>query len=335
MKTREFLKFYTAVILALLVSACATPQVPQFKYLAQQDGYHEELYVNRLGLKLFNRYWHPVKGDTPKAVVMIIHGTALHSGVYHELGENLAQQGYLVHGVDLQGWGQSESLGARGYIESYDDYSRDLMSLVNRHRMAYPDVPVFAIGESLGGAVAVYAYLKYNVGFDGIITSAIGYKPNPELIGIRAPELVNKLNQTMGEMWGNLFPSWPMINADIGIRAVIENDNLQDQLLNDPYVTHSWLPASYISALVDASDYIDENLERFDIPVLLLHGNDDTLVPLASSKEIYNRVKTSNKTLKVYQSPHAVLLEGDKDYAFEDISLWLSQQSSDNYVAKR
>lgn len=337
MKFRDFYRSILLLTMLLGIAACATTPIPPAQYLAQQDSYHEEINVNRQGLKLFSRFWHPIdlsqdvaNPTQPKGIVMIIHGTSLHSGLYGKLGKTLADEGFLVQGIDLQGWGQSQSKGAKGFVTSFDDYVLDVSTYINRFKLDYPAAPIYLVGESLGGTVAVYGSLKHQLAINGIITSGVGYKPNPALLGIRAPGFINNMNQTMGEMWGGVFPNWPAVPSDIGIRTVIEDDTLQDKLLNDPHVTHGWLPAAYITALISASDYISENLEALDTPILLLHGEHDSLIPLESSKEIYQHASSSDKTLKVYNSEHAVLLEPEHVQAVKDIKHWLNERVTDN-----
>jgi esterase/lipase len=115
----------------------------------------------------------------------------------------------------------------------------------------------------------------------------------------------------MGAVFGGMLPGWPLVHADLGIWTVIENEQLQAKLLNDPLVAHDWLPVSYVSSIVAANEYIDTHLEQLDIP-LLLHGERDMLIPISSSQEILEGAITHNKSLKIYDSPHTVLIEDQK-----------------------
>jgi len=307
---------------------CTTAAKQDAPAVIQTSAYSEEIITNRQGLRLFARTWNPVV--PAKANVVILHGTALHGGVYEPVAKRLNEAGIRVYTLDLQGWGRSEGKGGHGYVEKFEDYSKDVFEVLNSLRMRYPGTPNYLMGESLGGAVALYGVLKEDLWFDGIITSAAGYKPRPALLGIRTPGFVNSVALTTAQWWGKGVPKAPVAEADLGIRLVVENRQLQNKLLDDPYVTHSWLPAAYVSTLVDATDYIDKNLPNFKLPILLLHGKSDMLVPPESSQEVFDRVASSTKEIRFYDSPHAVLLERANEEALMDVIEFINTNRPQN-----
>ena len=85
---------------------------------------------------------------------------------------------------------------------------------------------------------------------------------------------------------------------------------------------------------MDASDFIEDNLAFFDRPILLLHGDRDVLVPLSSSREVFQKVNSSVKSLRVYDSPHTVLLERSSALAVHDIILFLNKLAPPQVVAQ-
>lgn len=323
--------FTLSLLAALTLGGCAaTPPAPQ-DALIENSHYSEEYFFNQQGLKLFARTWNP--SGSARGNIVILHGTALHSGVYAPVAEQLTAAGYRVFAYDMQGWGRSEGKGADGYVDNFDDYAKDLYRVLNKMKTRYPDTPNFVMGESLGGAVAMYGVLKKHLWFDGVITSAAGYKANPEVLGLRAPGFINDVNMTLAKWWGQGAPNAPILEADTGIRMVVENDALQDSLLADPDVSHGWLPAAYGSSLVEASDYIDAHLGEMKLPILLMHGKRDMLVPVSSSQEIYERAPSALKRLEIYDSPHTVLLENARDQAIGDVVRFLNEATSSGLVA--
>src|SRR5947207_15697829 len=67
------------------------------------------------GLTLYEQAWLPE--GTPRAVVVIVHGYAEHSGRYQHVGEALAARGYAVETLDLRGHGRST--GDRAIVRSF------------------------------------------------------------------------------------------------------------------------------------------------------------------------------------------------------------------------
>ena len=76
-------------------------------------------------LTLFQQWWLP--SDNPKAVLMIIHGIAEHSGRYAHVGNFFAAQNIAVTSFDLRGHGKSE--GKKAYVSSFDLYLDDVNEL--------------------------------------------------------------------------------------------------------------------------------------------------------------------------------------------------------------
>src|SRR4051794_36907686 len=70
-------------------------------------------------MRVFYQWWRPEYRDV-RAAVLLVHGFKDHSTRYLELGNRLAQHGYVVYGFDLRGYGSSA--GRRGYVESFDEY---------------------------------------------------------------------------------------------------------------------------------------------------------------------------------------------------------------------
>ena len=59
------------------------------------------------------RIWAP---DEPRACVQIIHGMAEHIERYHDFAMFLAENGFLVYGMDLPGHGKSVGRISRSVI---------------------------------------------------------------------------------------------------------------------------------------------------------------------------------------------------------------------------
>ena len=122
-----------AVICALLgLAACTAipPASPLPAQYAVYPGATPGLLKTADGLTLFSQWWKP-KADAPRAVVILLHGTAAHAGVYAPWAEYLTSQGYALFAFDLRGWGQSQGFGRRAFVRSHEDYVDDL-SLADR-----------------------------------------------------------------------------------------------------------------------------------------------------------------------------------------------------------
>jgi non-heme chloroperoxidase len=61
-----------------------------------------------------------------------------------------------------------------------------------------------------------------------------------------------------------------------------------------------------------------EDLKKFDVPTLVLHGDDDQIVPIADSAMLSSKL-IKNATLKVYEGASHGMCTTLKDRVSEDI----------------
>jgi non-heme chloroperoxidase len=65
-------------------------------------------------------------------------------------------------------------------------------------------------------------------------------------------------------------------------------------------------PASYFCIKAFSETDLTEDLKKFDVPTLVLHGDDDQIVPIADSALLSSKI-IKNATLKVYPgAPHGM-----------------------------
>jgi len=134
---------------------------------------------------IFWRSWTPE--DVPaRAVIVLVHGLGEHSGRYAHVVARLVGEGYAVHTADHRGHGRSD--GPRALIENMDYVVADVDTLVDRAVAAEPGVPVFMLGHSMGGLIALRYALAHQDRLAGLILSAalaqLEAVPRPlELVG--------------------------------------------------------------------------------------------------------------------------------------------------------
>lgn len=73
---------------------------------------------------------------------------------------------------------------------------------------------------------------------------------------------------------------------------------------------------------------------QVSLPLLILHGEADTVTDPSVSKALYEKAKSLDKKLKLYKDAYHSLLEGEPDAmivrVFDDILSWLDEHSSIN-----
>lgn len=280
-------------------------------------------YTTPDGFHLFAQWW-PV--ESPRAVVLLVHGTALHSGFYSPFAEHLQTEGYAVGAVDLRGWGQSDRQGkVRGYVGNYDEYVTDLRMLANDAKRRYPHSKVYLMGESLGGTVVLLAHIERAVVADGLILNAPAVWGNPGIMGWHPPHTLAAPIMWGGKALGQTFPELPLLpiyKPFVGF--VLFDAEAQKRFLDDPNNTHTWLPAKYVDSLYNAMLKVRENVKNVRIPMLIMQGTKDNLIPVDSSEFLCQRSNSSDRTLAIYEGmSHATLHDYGREAVWGDITNWL------------
>src|SRR5438067_8664882 len=101
--------------------------------------------------RLASRVWEAVD---PKAIVVIAHGYAEHSGRYDHVGTALAEAGFSTWALDHFGHGRSQG-DDRGNVGDIENAIADMDEFVSLASASNPGLAVFLIGHSMGGMLAV------------------------------------------------------------------------------------------------------------------------------------------------------------------------------------
>jgi alpha-beta hydrolase superfamily lysophospholipase len=114
----------------------------------------------------------------PKAIIVAVHGALRSSGTFQPLAEQLAANGYLIVSPDLRGHGDwyFSAKTAQEKIVDYDESAQDVVNLFKAMRNEHPLTPIFCMGESAGGIVALQAAGQFPT-INGLILSSIGTRP--------------------------------------------------------------------------------------------------------------------------------------------------------------
>jgi len=82
------------------------------------------------------------------------------------------------------------------------------------------------------------------------------------------------------------------------------------------------LKAAYECIKAFSETDLTEDLKKFDVPTLVVHGDDDQIVPIADSALLSSRI-VKNSTLKVYPGASHGLMTTHKDQLNSDLLAFL------------
>ncbi|MBS2970133.1 alpha/beta hydrolase [Metabacillus sp. KIGAM252] len=244
------------------------------------------------------------EADRPKGVIVMIHGAAEHHRRYKWLIENWRCAGYNVIMGDLPG--QGTSTRRRGHIQSFNEYINEL-SLWLTEADKY-DLPLFLLGHSMGGLIAIRALQEKEHKLAGVILSS-------PCLG-----LIHKPNRALDVLSKGLNVVYPglLMNSNLSIEMATRNKSVIEIDENDPlYVTK--VSVRWYRELLHAIDQANGKQHKFpDIPVLLMQGGDDKIVDKNAVKSWFNRLDATEKAYKEWKGfYHEIFNEPERDQVFK------------------
>ncbi len=260
-------------------------------------------------LKIFYQTWLP-EGEV-KAILLIVHGLGEHSGRYMNVVNHLVPQGYAIYGFDHIGHGKSE--GVREFVERFEDYTETLTAYLQMVKAEQPDKPVFLIGHSMGGLISSYYLLDHSDAFKGAIISAPA---------ITVPQDINQMTIHIAKILSKLAPKMGMMQLDAN--DISKDPEVVQIYINDPLVFSGKTPVRLMSEMLKAMIRICEEMEKINLPLLMLHGSEDKLAPVVGSQNLNRRAGSMDKTLKIYDGLyHEVFNEPEREQVLNDVKEWL------------
>jgi acylglycerol lipase len=261
------------------------------------------------GLEIYWRAWLP-DGD-PRAVVVIAHGAGEHSGRYAHVAQRLVDEGYAVYAIEHRGHGRSQ--GPRALIDRIDNAVADLDKLVVLAGDSHPRVPLFLLGHSMGGTIALSYTLAHQQRLSGLVLSG----PLAALEAVPAPLRMTARTLSV------LAPRTPLIAIDAS--QVSRDPAVVSNYQSDPLVHHGKLPARTVVELAGAIEAFPDAVAAITVPALIMYGTDDGLCPPQGSVMLSERIGSSDKTLTPYQGLyHEILNEPEREQVLDDLCAWLS-----------
>ena len=271
--------------------------------------HREGTFTGAGGASIYFQAWLPEQA--PRAILLVVHGAAEHSGRYQRLAGHFVAHGYAVAALDLPGHGRSD--GTPGYVRRFKDYVDTLDSFQCKLTEGFPLLPQILLGHSMGGLISAIYLLQNQAAFAGCVLSGAAIKTELE------PPLLQLL---LIRLFSLFLPKLGVLQLDAS--GVSRDPAEVEAYVNDPLVYTGKLSARKVSELFKAMAGIQANAAGISLPMLILHGEADTLAAPEGSRFLNEQIGSADKTLKIYPGLyHEIFNEPEREEVFTDILHWL------------
>lgn len=252
--------------------------------------------------------WLPT--GEPKAVVLLAHGYAEHAGRYGHVAAKLTAAGYAVYALDH--WGHGKSDGTRGFVPAFSFYVDGMAALIERVRDRWPGKPRLLLGHSMGGLISTLLLVERQRDFVAAVLSG------PAIVPADPP------SQTMiwiSRLLSLYFPRFGVLRLDP--TGVSRDPAVVSAYLADPFVYSGKLSARLAAEMFKAMAIARADAPRITLPILLQHGDQDSLAAPAGSQFLFDHVGSADKQLKLYPGLfHEIYNEPERDATIGDMIAW-------------
>jgi alpha-beta hydrolase superfamily lysophospholipase len=271
---------------------------------------HERSFEGAGGVRIVYDVWEPEDED-PRGVVVLCHGYAEHARRYDHVARRFGASGLAVYALDLRGHGRSG--GKRVYLRHIAEYTDDFHTLVGIAAAAYPELKVVVLGHSMGGGV-VFAY---GVEHPGDYAAMVLSGP-----AVDARDGVSPVLVFVAKALGRILPGLPV--ERLPTDAVSRDPEVVAAYDADPLVHHGKLPAGIAAALIRIGETMPKRAPALTAPLLVVHGEQDKLIPVQGSRQLMACVGSQDAHLEVYPGLyHEVFNEPERAVVLDDVTSWI------------
>ena len=266
------------------------------------------------GARLALKIWLPPDRQTSKAVIVAIHGFNDYSRAFTLPAATWAGQGIVTYAYDQRGFGGNPNPGRWPGSRSL---CLDIATTVSLVQARWPMLPVYLLGESMGGAEV----MDLMAGTCGVTP------PQPAGVILVAPAVWTRASMSFfqrGALWAavRVAPGLTLTGRGLHILAS-DNIPMLRKFSADPMVIKE-TRVDAIDGLCDLMDEASALAPRLTAPTLVLYGDHDQVIP---RDPLMAMVKTlPNATLKVYPDGyHMMLRDLDAEEVLAGVAAWIGQ----------
>ena len=254
------------------------------------------------------RVW---RATEPRAIILGVHGFNDYSRAFEMPGTWFAERGVTFYAYDQRGFGKAPG---HGKWAGTDVLTGDLITAIRLLQEYHPETPLFVIGTSMGGAVALSAVGDGGIDVNGLVLVA------PAVWGWST---MNPLYRTTLWLAAHTAPDYTLTGEGLE-RWPSDNMEMLRAFSRDPLVIkETRIDAIY--GLVDLMEAAYLSIEAVKPPTLLLYGDKDEIVPRGPVSDIRSRFGKALTTKDYPDGWHMLLRDLQREVDWQDINAWMAE----------
>lgn len=302
-----------AALLAIigLMAACM-PRLQPLGPLATAPQLRDHKFTAQDGATLPVRIWLP--DGEPKAVILAIHGFNDYANAFLDPANYWRRYGIATYAYDQRGFGNTPN---RGLWPGTDVLTDDAAEMTRLLHGLYPHTPLYVLGESMGGAVAAVMLARDGtLPVDGLILCAPAVWTRNDMGPLQS-----------GMLWlaAHSVPWMTVTGRGLGITPS-DNIAMLRALARDPLV----IKDTRIDTIYGLADLMDAGMTdagNIHVPVLVLYGDHDEIIPRDPTIEFLSRLHKADPHAYGAFYPkgyHMLLRDLDGETVMKDVKSWIA-----------
>jgi acylglycerol lipase len=273
---------------------------------------HLEGYLT--GVRNVELYWQGWRSrGQVTGVVLLCHGAFEHSGRYKNVVNALVPDGWAVYGLDLRGHGKSH--GEKAHVDSFSDWVEDFDRFKREVTGRHLGLPVFILGHSLGGQIALAYALDHPQSLHGLVLSA-------PYLAAKLPQIVQDAGKGAARFLPTVRVPWLVDQGKIS-----KDREVRRGYKKDPLVYRRGATLAMADIVARQFDFLIEGSRSLQIPVLIQYGADDKIAEPDGSWRLYHAYGSDDKNIipypelwhEIYNEP-----EHERQRPLNDLREWLA-----------
>ena len=301
----------------LLLSGCGPNFTKPGNPALSEPELLETSFISFDGTELPLRVWLPPDGlDAPRSIFIGVHGFNDYSNFIKTSAHYFNQHQIAVYAYDQRGFGNAP---AKGRWSSTEAMTQDLKTLISLTAQKHPDLPIYILGHSMGGAVVI---------------QAMAGDKHPDVAGaiLVAPAVWARSTipfYQKGALWlvAHTIPWYKVTGELLDIKPSDNIEMLKEQG-RDPLVIKE-TRYDTIYGLQNLMDAAYASADNYSLKTLVLYGNKDEVIPKEPVLDAFRRFPidpADKKQLILYENGYHMLLRDlEAENVMKDIVEWLNE----------